>query len=150
MKRRLLVVEDEAEVIEMLQFRLEQENFSVVTSSNGVEALDQLRADPEFSCILCDISMPKMSGLEFLDEYVRLNLTHIPVIMLTAHSEVERLQQSLRLGVFDYVTKPFAFKELIDTVYRAVEFGRHAKLNQKQKADAWRVQNNRRRMAGGE
>lgn len=122
-RRRILVIDDEADVRNVLVEIFEPEHFHLDQAANGREALAQLEKNPDAHLILCDISMPSMSGLEFLAELKARGLGHIPVVMLTAHSETKRLQEALRLGAFDYIVKPFALSQLREVVYKGLEIG---------------------------
>jgi two-component system, NtrC family, nitrogen regulation response regulator NtrX len=122
-RRKLLIVEDEPDLRLVLSDIFQQENYRVAMAENGLDAVSHLKTDAMYQAILCDISMPKMSGLTLVQELMARDLGHIPVVMLTAHSERDKLQEALRLGAFDYVVKPADFGQLIETVSRALELG---------------------------
>ncbi|MGE4133419.1 MAG: PleD family two-component system response regulator [Bdellovibrionales bacterium] len=122
-KHTVMIVEDESELREMLAEKFVEENLNVRQAADGRRALASLKEDPLTHVILCDISMPAMTGLELVRELRNAGLGHIPVVMLTAHSETQRLKEALRLGAFDYVVKPFDLKPLVDTVFQAIEVG---------------------------
>ena len=109
----ILVVEDEAAIRHMLDFRLSREGFTVVEATDAAAAWEAIKGCyPDL--VLLDWMLPNTSGLEFLrslreDEYTR----EIPVIMLTARSEEQHRVTGLDHGADDYVTKPFSTEELV-------------------------------------
>jgi signal transduction histidine kinase len=117
-KARLLVVEDEVNLLEGIRTVLELDGYDVVTAENGAQALDQLRTGhPLPELIVSDIMMPVMSGVELLTE-VRKNpeWITIPFIFLTARSEKSDVQRGKQLGVDDYLIKPFDAPDLLIAV----------------------------------
>ena len=108
---RLLLAEDEKELSDALVTVLKHNNYSVDAVYNGEDALDYLNADNYDGAIL-DIMMPKMDGITVLKN-VRASGNHIPIIMLTAKSEIDDRVTGLDSGADDYLTKPFSMKELL-------------------------------------
>lgn len=112
--KKILIVEDEADVVEMLVRAFQQAaGFSVTTASDGASGLRRAREElPAF--IILDLMLPKMPGLEVCKILKSDSLTrHIPVLMLTARAEeVDRIV-GLELGADDYVTKPFSPREIV-------------------------------------
>jgi len=114
MGKRILLVDDEEDILDFLELILEEQGYSVVKANSGHEALAAAQMNhPEL--ILLDIMMPEMDGWEVLkllkaDEEV----SHIPVAMLTARTEMKDKIQGLQEGAIDYICKPFATKELLD------------------------------------
>ncbi len=105
--RRVLVVDDNEMNRELLRFRLDGQGLDVIEAGNGQEALDQLRQS-DFDLVLLDVMMPVMDGMEALkiikgDEALR----HIPVVMVSAVTEVETVAACLEQGADDYICKPF-------------------------------------------
>lgn len=123
-QRRILLIDDEAEVRSVLSDAFKTENYIIDQAEDGAAAISTLANNPSPNLILCDISMPKMSGLEFLTALKTKGFGYIPVVMLTAHSETHRLQEALRLGAFDYIIKPFDLKQLREVVYKGMEIGK--------------------------
>ncbi len=107
----LLIVEDNEDVLEYLNGNL-SEQYNVITSSNGLEALEQLKEN-EIDVILTDVMMPEMDGIK-LTKKIKQNIRtcHIPIIILSAKSAVEDQLKGLRVGADDYVSKPFTFSLL--------------------------------------
>lgn len=108
---RLLVVEDEKDLNRVISRRLESEGYSVDRCFDGEEALDYVFAG-EFDAIIMDIMMPKLSGLDVLKS-MRQNGNTTPVLLLTAKDSVSDRVSGLDAGADDYLTKPFAFDELL-------------------------------------
>ena len=113
MARRILVVEDEAPIREMVCFVLEQNGFQPVEAEDYDSAVNQLN-EPWPDLILLDWMLPGGSGLQFIKLLKREAMTRdIPVVMLTARGEEEDRVRGLETGADDYITKPFSPKELV-------------------------------------
>jgi len=113
-KQKILLVDDEEDILDFLELILEEQGYSVIKASSGREALAAAQMHrPEL--ILLDVMMPEMDGWEVLkllkaDE----EITDIPVAMLTAKTEMKDKIQGLQEGAIDYICKPFATKDLLD------------------------------------
>lgn len=115
-KGRVLVVEDEDAIRELIVFNLEQQGFETIEAADGQEALKQVEEE-EPDLIILDLMLPKMDGLEVCQK-IRYSKghAHVPIIMLTARGEeVDRIL-GLEMGADDYVTKPFSPRELLARV----------------------------------
>ncbi len=111
--QKILIIEDEIDIRELLTYNLELEGFDVVGAANGEEAYRALRSEP-IQLVVLDLMLPDISGLEIC-RYIRRDsaLSRLPVIMLTAKGEeVDRIV-GFELGADDYVTKPFNIREMI-------------------------------------
>jgi two-component system, OmpR family, alkaline phosphatase synthesis response regulator PhoP len=117
--QRILVVEDDPDIVELLTHYLERDGFQVIAVADGRRALDVLRSEPP-SLMLLDLQLPSLDGLSVCRE-ARLDplLREIPIIILTARGEETDRVVGLELGADDYVVKPFSPKELMARV-RAV------------------------------
>ena len=119
-RARVLVVDDEADIVSTVQYRLEFCEFEVITAANGKEGLEKA-ANEKPDLILLDISMPVMNGHEMLERLKNSpELKDIPVIMFTAYSDAKDVAKAVELGVADYVTKPFDFTELMGKISNAL------------------------------
>ena len=119
MKQRILIIEDEPALVEMLRYNLEKEGFDIATALDGEEGLAAV-ADAKPDLILLDWMLPHVSGLEICRQLRRGNDTRtIPIIMLTARGEESDRVRALDVGADDYVTKPFSPNELMARI-RAV------------------------------
>ncbi len=101
---RILVVDDEINVIRLLQKFLASKNYDVCTAADGLTAIEKVR-ELKPPIVLLDILMPGMNGMDTLKEIKKLEPDTV-VIMVTAVSDEELAKNSLRLGAFDYITKP--------------------------------------------
>lgn len=112
MKEKILVVEDEKDIVKMLRYNLEKEGFKVIDARDGEDALDlAVRQHPDL--ILLDLMLPGMDGLEVCKVLKKESKTSsIPIIMLTAKSQESDKVVGLELGADDYITKPFSPREL--------------------------------------
>ncbi len=108
---RILVVEDERPIAEFIERGLEAEGYSVTTAADGDEGLARALSG-DFALVLLDVLLPKRSGLDVLKK-ISVEQPELPVIMLTALGETEDKVAGLDLGANDYLTKPFAFEELL-------------------------------------
>lgn len=108
---KVLIVDDEYGIREVIKEYCINEGYDVEEASNGIEALDLLSKDSKIDIIVLDIMMPKMDGYTALTEIKKQY--NIPVIMLSARDDEYDKLQSFNLGVDDYVTKPFSPKELM-------------------------------------
>ncbi len=116
---RILVVDDEPSMRELLQIVLRREGYSVRLAENGRSALSTLEREPA-DVLISDIKMPDMSGVEVLREAKRLD-PDLVGIMVTAFASTETAVEALRLGAYDYLTKPFDVDELKAKVRNALE-----------------------------
>jgi DNA-binding response OmpR family regulator len=111
MSMRLLVVEDEPRMLELLRRGLTEEGHTVLCVADGDRARLKLRQQ-EFDVVILDVMLPKISGFE-LALQVRRERNVTPILMLTARDSVPDIVHGLELGADDYMTKPFSFNELL-------------------------------------
>jgi two-component system, OmpR family, alkaline phosphatase synthesis response regulator PhoP len=109
MVKKILIVDDNPDIVEMLKAYLTAEGFDVASAANGQQALHVAR-EQKPDCIVLDMMMPKMSGSEFIRVYTAEADT--PILVLTARIEETDKVLGLELGADDYVTKPFSLREL--------------------------------------
>lgn len=110
MRQRILVVEDDEDIIKLLKLYLENDGYDVITCTNGVDALEILK-NMKIDLAVLDIMMPKMDGYE-LTKRIR-QLSNLPVIILSAKNEISDKILGLSIGADDYMTKPFNPLEII-------------------------------------
>ncbi len=108
---RLLVVEDEIYLLDVLKKRLTKEHYSVDACEDGLEAWDFIKLTP-YDGIILDIMLPGMDGIEILKRMPKEG-NHTPVLLLTARDSIEDRVTGLDIGADDYLVKPFAFEELL-------------------------------------
>lgn len=112
MKQKILIADDERDIIDFLKYNLEKEGFDVLTAKNGVEAVSLAKKNPNL--ILLDVMMPEMDGLEAVRTLKKNPLTaKIPVIFLTARGTDVDEVVGLELGADDYITKPVSLPKLM-------------------------------------
>src|SRR5580704_9752950 len=111
---RILIVEDEPNMVTGLRDNFEFEGYQVLTASDGVSGLERALADSP-DLVILDVMMPRMSGLEVCKQ-LKAKRPSIPIIMLTARGQEVDKVVGLELGADDYVTKPFSIRELLARV----------------------------------
>ena len=116
MKLKMLIVEDEEALLDLLKFNFNKEGYKIDTATDGETALEKILYKPP-DIIILDWMLPKLSGIE-LCRRIRKNKEHknIPIIMLTAKGEEEDKLRGLETGADDYITKPFSVNELVARV----------------------------------
>jgi two-component system phosphate regulon response regulator PhoB len=122
-KVNVLVVEDEADIQQLVSYNLIRAGFHVTCADTGEEALERLRTE-EIDCVLLDLMLPGISGLEVCNAMrkVESNMQRsIPIIMLTAKGEEEDVVAGLECGADDYITKPFSPKVLIARIKAVIK-----------------------------
>ena len=107
---KVLLVDDEPDIVEVIQDRLEAYGFTVITARTGVEALTKLSVE-KFDGVLLDVKMPEMGGIEALAE-IRKRDVKIPVIIITSSSSREAAIDAIAKGANEYILKPFEWEEL--------------------------------------
>jgi DNA-binding response OmpR family regulator len=125
-RSKILVVDDEPEAVELLEFNLKQAGFDVISAADGAEAIKKARSNVP-NLIVLDLMLPEIDGLEVCKMLRRDPATvGVPIIMLTAKAaELDRIV-GLELGAEDYITKPFSPRELVLRVKKVLERGRAA------------------------
>lgn len=108
---KILLVEDEHRIAQSIKKGLEQERMAVDVAYDGIEGYD-LAIDEDYDVIVLDLMLPGMNGLEICEK-LRQNKKETPILILTAKGQVEDKVEGLNKGADDYLTKPFAFEELI-------------------------------------
>lgn len=110
----ILIVEDEAGIVQFLQQGLEEEGYTITSASDGLKGFE-LTQKNNFDLILLDWMLPKMTGLE-LCKSIRLKNSHTPILFLTAKDTVQETIEGLKAGANDYIKKPFSFDELLERI----------------------------------
>jgi len=131
--KKILVVDDEKDIVELLQYNLEKENYKISTAYSGEQCLEQVKTSlPDL--ILLDLMLPEIDGLEvckILKNDIRTS--SIPVIMLTAKGDETDIVLGLELGADDYIPKPFRIRELLARIKAVLR--RSKKINSSYKKD---------------
>lgn len=120
-KVKILIVDDEPNIVRTLKDRLEMNEYDIITASNGQEGLERAIKDlPDI--ILLDVIMPLMDGLEMLEALRRRpECADIAVIMLTARSQTQDIARAKSCGIDDYIVKPFDLSELLEKIENVAE-----------------------------
>ncbi|MFH0823111.1 MAG: HD domain-containing phosphohydrolase [Pseudomonadota bacterium] len=118
-KSRILVVDDEPQVCEVISRWLESEGYSCATAISGERAMEMLQSEP-FDLVISDIMMPGMSGIDLLT-FVKSMLPDTAVVMVTAVHDRDTAIMSFELGAYGYIFKPFDFKDVLFNVANALE-----------------------------
>jgi DNA-binding response OmpR family regulator len=116
MKKKILVIEDEVRMNNLIKDFLLRENFQVTQAYDGEVGLDYIIEDPTIDLIILDVMLPEIDGWSLLREVKKID-KHLPVLMLTARSQAEDELFGFTLGADDYVTKPFNMKILIARIH---------------------------------
>lgn len=118
MSKKILAVDDEAEILMMLEERLKMHGFEVIKAASGKEAVAKIRETAP-SLVLLDIDMPFMNGFQVLEAFKKNPETaSIPVIMLTAKGESKNIFKAEEMKASDYLIKPFQADELLEMIKR--------------------------------
>ncbi|MBF7090038.1 sigma-54-dependent Fis family transcriptional regulator [Flavobacterium sp. ALJ2] len=118
---RILIIEDEAAIRRVLTKILSEENdsYQVEDAEDGISGLEKIKNN-DYDLVLCDIKMPKMDGVEVLEEVKKIK-PEIPMVMISGHGDMETAIHTMRLGAFDYISKPPDLNRLLNTVRNALD-----------------------------
>lgn len=118
---KILIVEDEAAIRRVLTKIISGENkdYQIDEAEDGVEGFDLIEKN-DYDLVLCDIKMPKMDGVEVLEKSMKIK-PEIPFIMISGHGELETAVQSMRLGAYDYISKPPDLNRLLNAIRNALD-----------------------------
>jgi two-component system NtrC family response regulator len=117
---RILLADDDTSLRRVIQFKLENNGYKVTAVADGQHALDRLR-DDRFDLLLSDIKMPRVDGIELLEHAKNLQ-PDLKVILITAHATVTQAVEAVKLGAFDYITKPFEDERLFVALDKAFAY----------------------------
>ncbi len=137
-KKRILIIEDEANMRHMLEVLLGRSGYEVKTAADGQEGLEVIEREG-FHFILCDIKMPRMDGMAFLKSATD-KLDNTTVIMMSAYGTVDTAIEAMKLGAYDYISKPFKTDEVLLTLKKAEERERLKKENLQLKDQIQRIE----------
>jgi len=129
-KGKILVVDDEQDVRDVIKLHLEQAGYNILEAENGEVAINVLKEGDNMvnvGLILCDIRMPKVNGVECID-YLKKEARGIPVVVVTGYPDTEMATSFLKKGVKDYLVKPVEKEKLLATVKQVVSAGKDIEL----------------------
>ena len=115
---KILIIDDEAAIRRILREILEHEKYQVDEAASAIEALPLVKEN-EYDAILCDIKMPQMDGIEFLEEAKKIS--DAPVIMISGHGTIDTAVEAIKKGAFDYISKPPDLNRLLITLRNALD-----------------------------
>lgn len=118
---KILIIEDEAAIRRVLTKILSEESdtYTVEEAEDGVSGFEKIK-NTDYDLVLCDIKMPKMDGVELLEAVKKIK-PEIPMVMISGHGDMETAIQTMRLGAFDYISKPPDLNRLLNTVRNALD-----------------------------
>jgi DNA-binding NtrC family response regulator len=118
---KILIIEDEAAIRRVLTKILSEENdsYKVEEAEDGFQGIEKVKNE-DYDLILCDIKMPKMDGVEVLEAVKKIK-PEIPMVMISGHGDLETAINTMRLGAFDYISKPPDLNRLLNTVRNALD-----------------------------
>ncbi|WP_338378577.1 sigma-54 dependent transcriptional regulator [uncultured Flavobacterium sp.] len=118
---KILIIEDEATIRRVLIKILSEENDSYIVeeAEDGLQGVEKIKND-DYDLVLCDIKMPKMDGVEVLEAVKKIK-PEIPMVMISGHGDLETAVNTMRLGAFDYISKPPDLNRLLNTVRNALD-----------------------------
>ena len=119
---KILVIDDEKNILHLIQNEFSEEGFEVTTALSGEEGLE-IAAQQKFNLVLLDLKLPKMSGIETLRR-LKQKSSSTEVIMITGHGEIKSAIESIKLGARDYITKPFKLDELLFLARQVIDDNR--------------------------
>ncbi|MDN3511541.1 MAG: sigma-54 dependent transcriptional regulator [Candidatus Jettenia sp.] len=118
-KKKILVVEDDEYVLGSIRILLNKEGYEVNTALNGLEALNLYRRE-SYDLVIADLKMPQMDGIELLKQ-LKLEFSDVSLIMMTAYGSIRTAVEAMKMGAYDYVTKPVSAEEIRLVIQRAFE-----------------------------
>ncbi len=119
MTKKVLIVDDSATVRERVRGTLTGAGYEVLEAADGVEGLERILATEDLSAVFCDINMPRLSGLDMLEQVKQKGLLQrLPVIMLTTEDQASCVERAKAVGAKGYIVKPFKPEHLVSTMRR--------------------------------
>jgi DNA-binding NtrC family response regulator len=129
MPEKLLIVDDEPDMLKLLSMIIKEKTpYEVTATNNPLEALELVKRGG-FDLVLTDLKMPGLDGIELLDAIKNVD-EHVPVIFITAFGTVESAAEAIEKGGFDFITKPFRKEQILFTIDRAIKWLKLHKENQ--------------------
>ncbi len=120
MKKRIVIAEDNDILDRVLEYRLKNDGYEVKVFSNGEEAVDWMKKNP-FDLLITDLYMPMMNGMELIQTVREKHAYKIPIIVISASHEEELVDKLFKMGVSDFISKPFRAGELSTRVERVLQ-----------------------------
>lgn len=138
MKKSILIVDDEKDIVDLLSYNLSKEGFTITTARNGKEALDRIKQKPDL--IILDVMMPEMNGLRVIQEIKKdKKMSSIPILLLTAKGSDTDEIVGLEVGADDYIVKPVKIGKIIARVHAALRRKEQTLNNAQQQSDVIKI-----------
>src|ERR1700749_1872138 len=115
----ILIIDDEKAIRKTLSEILSYEGYKIDEAGDGEEGLKKYK-EKTYDVVLCDIKMPKIDGIEFLEKSREIN-TDVPIIMISGHGTIETAVEAVKKGAFDYISKPPDLNRLLITIRNAID-----------------------------
>jgi len=128
-KGNILVIDDQETMCNLLRDSLSEQGYKITVAQKAKDGLEHVR-NSSFNLVITDLKMPEMNGIEIIRRIKKFDIDNM-VVVITAYPSFETARQVLRLGAFDYITKPFNLEEIFFIVKRAIEFGHLKAANKK-------------------
>jgi len=121
MKAKILIVDDDPDIVTMLEDRLQASDYRTVIAQDGVQALELVEQEAP-GLMLLDLDMPRLTGIEVLKRLPKVRPTEdLPVIVMTAHASIDAAVQAMKTGAYDFLTKPLDNDHLLLVISKALE-----------------------------
>jgi len=132
---QILIVDDEVDMLALLAMIITDKSTHKATTTNNPLEVPKLIQEGAFDLLITDLKMPGMDGTEVITE-VRKTDKSIPILVITAYGSVESAEEAIRIGAYDYITKPFRKEQILIAINRALEW-----KDMKKKLDSLKVDN---------
>lgn len=133
-KAKVALIDDDEPILDSLQLYLRRKGFDVSCFTSARAFLGALETDPEFRCVVTDVRMPKMTGLE-LQQVLTERCQSLPMIMITGHGDIAMAVSAVKAGAFDFIEKPIDERRLTESISTAIERNRDAVTDQRKTAE---------------
>ncbi|MCK4619495.1 MAG: response regulator [Desulfobacterales bacterium] len=121
MTARILVVDDELDMLALLAMIISEKTDHKVTTTNNPLEVIQFMREGGYDLIITDLKMPTMDGIELIREIRNID-QHIPILVITAYGSIESAEEAITKGAYDYITKPFRKEQILIAIDRALEW----------------------------
>lgn len=138
MAEKIMIVDDEIDMLELLELIItDRTDYAVVTTNTPLEVPELLKKD-SFDLLITDLRMPDIDGIELIEMVKQID-DQIPFIIITAYGTIESAVEAMRKGAFDYITKPFRQEQILLTIEKVMKWRRLQKENVALKAELERI-----------
>ncbi len=128
MPQRILVIDDEPDMLMLLRMMIEENTDHEVETTNNPSEGIKLFSEKDYDLVITDLKMPGLDGIELFDEFQEIK-PDIPMVMITAYGSIETADEAMKKGIADFITKPFRKDTILFTINRVLELARVKKEN---------------------